>query len=167
MSSQIQPELTANAELSISRDLMRVDALLLGPALGTPETNAYTETRVPLCLDLPDGWVIARSRCGGWECYDGDRRIELAVHNITRSGRIIRNWFWAGGSRWVVYVCGSSPWYMSQTIAVSTSVIDDDPDAIIVPELEPLDNSAPAGWICRGCGVPLSGPSDDHDCKEV
>lgn len=115
--------LTANAELSISRDLMRVDALLLGPAHGTPEVNAYTETRVPLCLHLPDGWEIAESRGGGWKCYDGDHRIELAVHNVTRSGRVVRNWFWAGGSRWVVYVCGSAPWYMSQTISATTEVL--------------------------------------------
>lgn len=43
---------------------------------------------------------------------------------------------------------------------------EDDPDAIIVQELEPLDDNAPTGWKCRVCGIPLSGPSDDHDCED-
>jgi len=42
---------------------------------------------------------------------------------------------------------------------------DCDPDSIIVPELKPLDDSVPTGWICRDCGVPLAGPSDDHECR--
>lgn len=30
--------------------------------------------------------------------------------------------------------------------------------------LAPLDD-APTGWKCRVCGVPMTGPDDDHDCE--
>lgn len=112
--------LTPNATISISRDVMLQDSLLLGPSDEIYEGDPYRETRVDLCLDLPKGWTIALSAGMSWECWDAaGNRIELGVR---KTDKYLRNWFRVGGCKWVVYVVTGLPSYLEhKTIKVQVA----------------------------------------------
>jgi len=108
-----------NATMVVSRDLMTRDHLVLGPPDQTSIRDPYAISEYEIEIRLPEGWKIAMSVGGTYECYDErGKLVELAVHRLHQ---IREGWFWACGARWLIYVAGPEPWYVSRSLPARRS----------------------------------------------